>query len=74
VDSVFAAEAAILVHFQLFGRVLLVFHGVVVSLLAFVASENDLYAHFGTSICLPPCFELTEMGFRDTKINPSADR
>jgi hypothetical protein len=50
VDSVFAAEAAILVHLELIRGVLLVFLGVVVALFAFVTAENNLYAHFGTSI------------------------
>ncbi len=49
VDGVFAAEAAVFVHFQLLGRVLLVFERVVVSLLTFVASQDDFDAHFGTS-------------------------
>ena len=46
VDSMLLAESAILLHLETVGVVLLVFHGVVVSLLAFVASECDLYAHF----------------------------
>ena len=39
------AESAILIHLQPVGVVLLVFHRVVVSLLAFVASERDLDSH-----------------------------
>jgi len=50
VERVLAAEAAILVQFELIRGVLLVFHGVVVALFAFAAPENNLYAHFGTSI------------------------
>ena len=46
VNRVLLAESAILLHLETVGIVLLVFHGVVVSLLAFVASECDLYAHF----------------------------
>jgi hypothetical protein len=38
VDGVFAAEATEFVHLKLFGCVFLVLEGVVVSLLAFVAS------------------------------------
>jgi hypothetical protein len=68
VDSVFAAEAAILVHFEFFGGVLLVLHGVVVSLLALVASEYDFDAHIGTSILLPPCFVLTDLA-RHNRLN-----
>jgi hypothetical protein len=51
VNSMLSAEWAILVHFQTVGVILLVFHGVVVSLLAFVASKGDLYPHYlGTSL------------------------
>jgi hypothetical protein len=55
---VFAAEAAEFVHFQFLGCVLLVFHRVVVSLLALVAAEYNLDAHIGTSIlvCLPALY------------------
>jgi hypothetical protein len=58
VDSVLAAEAAILVELELFGRVFLVLHRVVVSLLAFVAAQYNLNAHVGTSIfvCLPALY------------------
>ena len=51
VNSMLSAEGAILVHFQTVRIVLLVLHGVVVSLLALVASEGYLYPHFlGTSL------------------------
>ena len=55
VNGVLSAESAVLLHFETVGIVLLVLHGVVVSLLAFAASKGDLYSHFGTSliICLP---------------------
>jgi len=43
------AEAAILVHFQSVRIVLLVFHCVVVALLAFRASQSDFHSHNGTS-------------------------
>ena len=39
------AESAILLHLKAIGVILLVLHGVVVSLLAFVASERDLHSH-----------------------------
>ena len=48
--SVLAAEAAVLVHLKSVGVVLLVLHGVVVALLAFGASQSDLYSHYGISI------------------------
>ena len=44
-NRVLSAEPAILLHFKTVGVVLLVFHRVVVSLLAFVASERDLDSH-----------------------------
>jgi hypothetical protein len=43
------AESAVLVHFKSVGVVLLVFHCVVVALLAFCASECDFNSHNGTS-------------------------
>ena len=45
VDSVLLAESAILLHFETIGVILLVFHGVVVSLLALGASQSDFNAH-----------------------------
>jgi hypothetical protein len=55
VSGVLSAESAILAHLQTIGVILLVLHGVVVSLLALRASQSDLNAHNGTSlkICLP---------------------
>ena len=49
VQGVLTAEPAILVHFQPVGIVLLVFHGVVVALLAFRAGQGDFDSHNGTS-------------------------
>ena len=52
--SVLSAESAVLPHGETVGIILLVFHGVVVPLLALVASQCNLNAHFGTSLnCLP---------------------
>ena len=48
-NSMLLAEAAVLVHLQSVGTVLLVFHCVVVALLALSARHCDLYSHFGTS-------------------------
>ena len=53
--SVFAAETTVFVHFQSVRVILLVLHGVVVSLLALGASLSDFYAHNDTSLKLPPC-------------------
>ena len=55
VDSVLSAESAVLLHFETVRVVLLVLHGVVVSLLALGASQSDFNAHNGTSLNLPPC-------------------
>ena len=54
-DSVLLAESAILLHFETVGVVLLVFHGVVVSLLALRASQCDFHAHYRHLLnhCLP---------------------
>ena len=52
---VLTAETAVFVHFQTVGRILFVLHGVIVALLALVASECDLYSHFGTSLSFIPC-------------------
>ena len=43
--GVFAAEAAILAHFQPVRIVLLVLHGVVVALFALRAGKGDLHSH-----------------------------
>ena len=50
VSSVLSAESAVLLHFETVGVILLVFHGVVVSLLALRTSQSDFYAHNGTSL------------------------
>ena len=44
-NGVLFAEAAILVQFKLVRGILLVLHRIVVSLLALIASQSDLYAH-----------------------------
>jgi len=46
----FAAKPAILIHFKPIRGVFLVFHCVVVSLFALVASESDFYSHRGASL------------------------
>ena len=55
VGGVLPAESAVLLHFETVRIVLLVLHGVVVSLLALRASQSDFNAHNGTSLKLPPC-------------------
>ena len=49
-QGVLLAEPAILAHLDSIGVVLLVLHGVVVSLLALIASQSHFNAHFGTSL------------------------
>ena len=48
-QGVLSAEPAILVHFKSVRVIFLVFHCVVVALLAFCASECNFYSHNGTS-------------------------
>ena len=55
VSGVLSAESAVFLHLETVGVVLLVLHGVVVSLLALRASQSDFHAHNGTSLNLPPC-------------------
>jgi hypothetical protein len=50
VNGMLLAESAILLHLKTIGVILLVFHSVVVSLLALRASQSDFYAHYGTSL------------------------
>ena len=50
VNGVLSAESAVLLHFETVGIVLLVLHGIVVSLLALGASQSDFNAHNGTSL------------------------
>ena len=50
VSGVLLAESAILLHLETVRVVLLVLHGVVVSLLALGASQSDFNAHNGTSL------------------------
>ena len=44
-EGVFLTKRAILVEFDSVGRVFLVFHRIVVALLAFCASQGDFYSH-----------------------------
>jgi hypothetical protein len=54
VHGVLSAKSAVFLHFETVGVILLVLHGVVVPLLALVASQSHFNAHFGTSLyCLP---------------------
>ena len=50
VSGVLSAESAVLLHFETVRVILLVLHGVVVSLLALGASQSDFHAHNGTSL------------------------
>lgn len=49
-SGVFSAESAVLLHLETVRVVLLVLHGIVVSLLALRASQSDFHAHNGTSL------------------------
>ena len=70
VSGVLSAESAVLLHFETVGVVLLVLHGVVVSLLALRASQSDFNAHYGTSLknCLPVSLRPVKFRQRSTTI------
>ena len=55
-NGVFFAETAILVHFQPVRIILLVFHRVVVALLALAASQSDFYPHVSAPPVSSDCF------------------
>ena len=76
VSGVLSAESAVLLHFETVGVVLLVLHGVVVSLLALRASQSDFNAHNGTSLKLPPCITPANEKFRvrTTTFPPGAEK
>ena len=70
-QSVLAAEPAILVHFQSVRVVLLVFHRVVVALFALCAGESDFDSHFRhLPIRMASLAETAR--FSRTKIKPPA--
>jgi hypothetical protein len=53
----FAAEAAVFIHFQPLGIILFVLHGVVVALFALGTREYDFHSHFSAPpFHLPPCY------------------
>ena len=54
------AETTILFHLKTLGGILLVLHGIVIPLLAFVTSENYFYSHVSAPPFLPPCLKLTD--------------
>jgi hypothetical protein len=54
VKRVLLAETAILVHFQPIGVVFLVFHGVVVALLAIGAGKGNLDSHIRLLLLILP--------------------
>jgi hypothetical protein len=80
VERVLSAEGTILVQFQLIRGILLVLHGIVVSLLALVASQSDFHAHLtappyywyrsrraGDTDCLPAWFRGFRAAFEKRK-------
>ena len=74
VSGVLSAESAVLAHFETVRVVLLVFHGIVVSLLALGTSQSDFYAHYGTSLILPPCITPASKDLEaDNYIPPGAE-
>ena len=63
VDGVLSAESAVLLHFETVGVILLVRHGVVVSLLALGASQSDFNAHIGTSLKIASLYHSAQKSF-----------
>jgi len=71
------AETAVLIELQTLGGVFLVLDGVVVPLLALIASEDDFDSHCGTSCSIASLLRLTKYRlfvFLHTKISLSDDR
>ena len=60
VESVLAAELAVLVHFDSVRVILLVFLGVVIALLALSACQCNFNSHFGTSYFIIRSYERTK--------------
>ena len=68
-SGVLSAESAVLLHFETVRVVLLVLHGIVVSLLALRASQSDFNAHNGTSLyCLPVSLRLEKFSKRPLQL------
>jgi len=63
VNGVLSAESAVLLHFETVRVVLLVFHGIVVSLLALGASQSDFNAHNGTSLNIASLYHFGYIRF-----------
>jgi len=61
VQSVLAAETAVLVHLKSVGIIFLVFLSVIIPLLAFAACESDLYSHCS----VPPVYSDIVREFGD---------
>mgnify|MGYP006969193534 FL=1 len=66
-DGVLLAEGAILVQLKLVRGVLLVLHGIVVSLLALVASQSDFHSH----LTAPPYYWYLSRLAGDTDCLPA---
>ena len=63
------AESAILLHLETIGVILLVLHGVVVSLLALGTSHSDFHAHIRHLLKnLPPCMAVAIIDLANTKL------
>ena len=60
VSGVLSAESAVLLHLETIGVILLVLHGVVVSLLALGASQSDIHAHDGTSLNIASLYHFVQ--------------
>ena len=75
-SGVFTAETAVFIHFKPIRSILFIFRGIVVSLLAFIASKGNFYSHFGASYVASLFYidRTVNYNFYSRKIDPSADR
>jgi hypothetical protein len=73
VSGVLSAESAVLLHFETVGVILLVLHGVVVSLLALRASQSDFNAHNGTSLKIASLYHPGYEKFRKRKLHDRSE-
>jgi hypothetical protein len=74
VNGVLSAKSAVLLHFETVGVILLVLHGVVVSLLALGASQCNFNAHIGTSLNFASLYHsgYQKFSWRRNYLPPSA--
>ena len=73
VNRVLLAESAVLLHFETVRVILLVFHRIVVSLLALRTSQSDFNAHIGTSLIIASLHDPGYERFRNGHYNSRSE-